>query len=75
MSIEIQTDGGKAYVFAGINDFFFKFNIVHEVAAPYHPESNSIAEQMVRSFKDRLHHLNKDQGFYLKRNLNIAVSA
>ena len=37
----IQTDGGKPYVSIGINTFFAKFNIVHEVAAPYHPESNT----------------------------------
>ena len=30
----IQTDGGKPYVSAGINNFFAKFNIVHVVAAP-----------------------------------------
>ena len=33
----IQTDGGKPCMSAGINSFFAKFNIVHEVAAPYHP--------------------------------------
>ena len=71
----IQTDGGKPYVSAGINSFFAKFNIVHEVAAPYHPESNSMAERLIRLLKDRLHHVNEDQGFNLQRNLNIAVSA
>ena len=71
----IQTDGDKPYLSAGINNFFSKFNIVHEVAAPYHPESNEIAEQLIRSLKDQLHHVNKDQGFNLQRNLNIAVSA
>ena len=71
----IQTDGGKLYMSAGINSLFAKFNIVHEVAAPYHPESNSMAERLIRLLKDRLHHVNKDQGFNLQRNLNIAVSA
>ena len=71
----IQTDVGKAYMSAGINSFFAKFNIVHEVAAPYHPESNGMAERLIRLLKDRLHHVNKDWGFNLKRNLNIAVSA
>ena len=71
----IQTDGGKPYVSVGISSFFAKFNIVHEVAAPYHPESNGMAERLIRSLKDRLHHVNKDQGFNLQRNLNIAVSA
>ena len=55
--------------------FFFKFKIFHEVAAPYNPESNRMAEQLVRSLKDRLHHVNKDLGFNLYRNLYIAVSA
>ena len=71
----IQTDGGKPYMSAGINSFFAKFNIVHEVAAPYHPESNGIAERLIRLLKDRLHHVNKDQGFNLQRNLNIAKRA
>ena len=71
----IQTDGGKPFMSAGINSFFAKFNIVHEVAGPYHPESNGMEERLIRLLKDRLHHVNKDQGFNLQRNLNIAVSA
>ena len=71
----IQTDGGKLFVSAGINSFFTKFNIFHEVAAPYHPESKGIAEKLVQLLKERLYHVNKDQGFNLQRNLNIAVSA
>ena len=58
-----------------INNFFAKFNIVHKVAAPYHPESNRMAEQFIRSLKNRLHHIDKDQGFNLQSNLNIAVGA
>ena len=65
----IQTEGGKPYVSAGINSFFDKFNIVHEVSAPYHPESNGMAERLIRSLKDRLVHINKDQGFNLQRNM------
>ena len=34
-----------------------------------------MTEQLIRSLKDRLNHVNKDQGFNLKRNLNIALSA
>ena len=61
----IQTDGGKPYVSTGINSFFAKFNIVHDVASPYHPESNGMAERLIILLKDRLHHVNKDQGFNL----------
>ena len=64
----IQTDGGKPYVSAGINSFFDKFNIVHEVSEPYLPESNGMAERLICYLKDRLVHVNKDQGFNLKRN-------
>ena len=71
----IQTDGGKPYVSSGIKNFFAKFNVAHDIAAPYHPESNGMAEQLIRSLKDRLSHVNKDQGFNLQRNLNIAVIA
>ena len=71
----IQTDCVKPYVSAGINSFFSKFIIVHKVAAPYHPESNGMAERLIRLLKDRLHHVKKYQGFNLQRNLNIAVSA
>ena len=60
---------------AGTNSLYARFNIVHEVAAPYHPESNGMAERLIRLLKDRLHHVNKDQGFNLQRNLNIAMSA
>ena len=73
--LRIQTDGGKPCVSAGINNFFAKFNIIHEVAVPYHPESYIMAEQLIWSFKDRLHHINKDQEFNLQRKLVIAVSA
>ena len=55
--------------------FFAKHNIAHEVSAPYHPESNNMTERLIQSLKDRLSHVNEDQGFYLKRNLNVAVSA
>ena len=34
-----------------------------------------MAEKLIRSLKDRLNHVNKDQGFNLQRNLNIAGSA
>ena len=71
----IQTDSGKPYMYAGINKFLEKFNIVHKVSAPYHPESDSMNEHLIRSLKDRLHYVNKDQGFFLQRNLNKAVSA
>ena len=71
----IQTDGGKPYMSAGINSFFAKFNIVHEVTSPYHPESNGMVERLIRPLKDRFHHVNKDQWFDFQRNLNIAVSA
>ena len=71
----IQTDGGKPYVSSGIKNFFVKFNVTHNVAAPYHPKSKGMAEQLIRSLKDRLNHVNKDQGFDLQRNLNLAVSA
>ena len=71
----IQIDGGKPYISAELNSFFDKFNIVHEVSAPYHPESNGLAERLIRSLKDRLVHVNKYQGFNLQWNLNIAASA
>ena len=71
----IQTDGDKPYMSAGINSFFAKFNIAHEVTAPYHPKSNGMAERLIRLLKDRLYHINKDQGFNIQRNFNIARSA
>ena len=71
----IQTDGGKPHILAGINNFFGKFNTVHEVSAPYHPESNGMAERPLYSLKDRLVYVDKDQGFNLQQNLNIALSA
>lgn len=60
---------------AGINSFFAKFNISHEVAAPYHPESNGMAERLIGMLKYKTHNVNKDQGFNMQRNLNTAVSA
>ena len=48
---------------------------MHEVSVPYHPETNGMAEKLIRSLKDRLVHVNKDQGFNLQQNLNTAVSA
>ena len=71
----IQTDGGKPYVSSGIKNFFAKFNVTHDIAAHYHPESNGMAERLIRSLKDRLSRVNEDQGFNLQRNLNIALSA
>ena len=72
---QIQSDGGKPYILSGINSFFAKYNIANEVSAPYRPESNGMAEQLIRSLKDRLSHVNEDQGFVLRRNLIVAVSA
>ena len=63
----IQTDGIKPYFLAGINSFFDKFNIVDEVSAPHYPESNGMTERLLRSLKDRLVHINKDQGFTCNR--------
>ena len=60
---------------SGIKNFFAKFNVIHIVAAPYHPESNGMAKQLIRSLKDKLHHNDEDQGVVLQRNLNIEVSA
>ena len=34
-----------------------------------------MAEQLIWSLKDRLSHVDEDQGFDLRRNLNVAVSA
>ena len=44
---KVQTDGGKPYVSAGINSFFARNNIIHKVAAPYHPESNGMAKRLI----------------------------
>ena len=71
----IQTEGGKPCFLAGINSFFDKFNMLHEVSAPCHPECNGMAERLIRSLKDRLVQINKDQGFNLQRSLNIEVSS
>ena len=72
---QIQTNGGKPYVLSGIKSVFTKYNIAHEVSAPYHPESNGMAERLIQSLKDKLSHVNEDQGVDLRRNLNVAVSA
>ena len=34
-----------------------------------------MAERLIQSLKDRLSHVNIDQGFDLRRNLNVAFSA
>ena len=34
-----------------------------------------MAERLILLLKDRIHHVNKDKGFRLQRNLNIALSA
>ena len=62
-------------MFTGINIFFAKFNIIHEVVAPYQPETNGMAERLIRLLKNGLHHVNKEQGFNLQRNFNIAMIA
>ena len=65
----------KTYMSAGIDNFFAKFNIVHEVTAPYHPEIDGMAERLIRFLKDRLYHTKKVLGSYMHRYLKIAVSA
>ena len=59
--------GGKPYMSAGINSIFAKFNIVHEVAAPYRPESNGMAEQLIRSLKDQLIMSTKIKGLIYRK--------
>ena len=71
----IQTDGSKLYVLSEINGFFAKKKIAHEVSAFYHPESNGMAERLIQSLKDSLSHVNEEQEFDFRRNLNVAVSA
>ena len=58
-----------------INNFFVKFNVIHKVAALYHPLSNREPEQLISSLKDRLYHVNKNEGFNSKKRSNIAVRA
>ena len=71
----IQTDGGNKCMSSRINNLFSKIKIINGFATPYDPESNKMAEQLIRSLKYRLNHVNKDQVFNLQRSLNIAVSA
>ena len=56
------------------NSIFFSNKNTYEVATPYHPESNGMAERLLCLLKDRILIVNKDQGFNLQRNLNIALS-
>ena len=70
----IKNDGVKPYVLEGINSFFDKINIVHKVLAPYHSESNGMAERLKCSLRASYVHVNEDQGFNLKQYLNIVVS-
>lgn len=49
----IQTDGGRPYVSKAINEFFSDYKITHTVAAPYHPESNGMAERFIQTLKGK----------------------
>ena len=61
----IQTDEGMTYMSAGINNFLLISTWLSK-STPYNPESNSMAECLIRSLKYSLSHVNKYLGFNLQ---------
>lgn len=68
-------DCGKPHVSSGIGGFFGNFNVVHKLQRLTTMRVMNMAEQLIRSLIDILHHVNKDKGFNLWRDFNISVSA
>ena len=54
---KIQTDNAPNFVSSALNAFFEKFGIKYMTSAVCHPESNSMAEKMIRNFKEALSRL------------------
>lgn len=71
----IRTDGGKPFVSNAIEEFFSDYNINHSISAPYHPESNGLAERFIQTIKGIMHSLKLDSIKDWKKALHIAVSA
>ena len=60
---------------AGIEEFFKSYNIIHKITAPYHPESNGMAERVIKTIKNAVNNFILDTGKDWKKVISVAVAA
>ncbi|MFH4974314.1 hypothetical protein AB6A40_001023 [Gnathostoma spinigerum] len=51
---EIVSDNGPPFSSNEMKQFYHRYGIIHRQTALYHPESNGMAERLVRSFKEAM---------------------
>ena len=71
----IQSDGGPPYVSEAIRRFYEQYKITPTVTAPYHTESNGMAERMMRTLKTSVKFIKLQSVDNWRRALKIAVAA
>ena len=59
---EIVTDNGPQFASAEFEAYLSKQGIVHRMGAPYHPETNGLAERMVQTVKQALKKMENQSG-------------
>lgn len=57
---KVRTDNGGEYVNRELQGFFARKGIVHQLTAPYCPESNGVAERFNRTLKEKIRCMNED---------------
>ena len=55
----VVTDNGTCFASSEFSDFCEKNNIIHLTSPPFHPSSNGLAENFVKTFKNSLKKINK----------------
>ena len=65
--VELVTDNGPQFAAAEFEDYMKENGIVHRMGAPYHPETNGLAERMVQTVKSALKKMEKQPGDLLEK--------
>jgi len=66
LPVTLVSDNGPPFSSAEFKDFMHHNSIVYRRVPPYHPSSNGLAENMVKSFKQALNKVHKGDSIETK---------